>query len=131
MINAQPGCQISGVVVAMDRQERVSETSKLSAIQAVETIDRCLARVVPAFLELGGTALITADHGNIEQMKDPASGGVHTAHTTNLVPFVVCSDALIGRSLKDGGRLCDIATTLLPLLGLDKSPEMEGVDLFA
>ena len=73
--------------------------------------------------------LITADHGNIEQMTDPQSGGAHTAHTTNLVPFVACSDALVGRSLKSGGRLCDIATTLLPLLGLEKSPEMEGVDL--
>lgn len=102
-----------------------------AAIEAVQAIDRCLARVVPAFLKLGGTALITADHGNIEQMTDPQSGGAHTAHTTNLVPFVACSDALVGRSLKSGGRLCDIATTLLPLLGLEKSPEMEGVDLLA
>ena len=102
-----------------------------AAIAAVRTIDRCLARIVPAFTRLGGTAAITADHGNVEQMLDPASGGVHTAHTTNPVPLVVCSDVLVGRSMKSGGRLCDIATTLLPILGVDKSEGMEGVDLFA
>ena len=102
-----------------------------AAVAAVQTIDKCLARIVPAFTQLGGTAAITADHGNVEQMFDPESGGVHTAHTTNPVPLVVCSDALVGRSMKTGGRLCDIATTLLPILGVDKSEGMEGVDLFA
>jgi len=101
-----------------------------AAVAAVQTIDRCLARIVPAFTALGGTAAITADHGNVEQMTDPASGGVHTAHTTNPVPLVVCSDALVGRAMKPGGRLCDIATTLLPILGLEKSAGMQGVDLF-
>ncbi|MEZ6037627.1 MAG: 2,3-bisphosphoglycerate-independent phosphoglycerate mutase [Planctomycetota bacterium] len=102
-----------------------------AAIKAVQTIDACLSRIVPAFLKLGGTAAITADHGNVEQMIDPVTGGVHTAHTTNPVPFVVCSDALLNKRLKAGGRLCDIATTLLPILGLDKAEGMEGVDLFA
>jgi 2,3-bisphosphoglycerate-independent phosphoglycerate mutase len=101
-----------------------------AAVQAVQAIDRCLARIVPAFTALGGTAAITADHGNVEQMTDPTSGSAHTAHTTNPVPLVVCSDALVGRSMKSGGRLCDIATTLLPILGLQKSEGMEGVDLF-
>lgn len=102
-----------------------------AAVAAVQTIDKCLARIVPAFTKRGGTVAITADHGNVEQMFDPASGGVHTAHTTNPVPLVVCSDALVGRSMKSGGRLCDIATTLLPILGVDKSEGMEGLDLFA
>jgi 2,3-bisphosphoglycerate-independent phosphoglycerate mutase len=102
-----------------------------AAVAAVQTIDRCLARIVPAYTALGGTAAITADHGNVEQMLDPDSGGVHTAHTTNPVPLVVCSDALVGRSMKAGGRLCDIATTLLPILGVDKSEGMQGVDLFS
>jgi 2,3-bisphosphoglycerate-independent phosphoglycerate mutase len=102
-----------------------------AAVAAVQTIDQCLARIVPAVLGLGGTMAITADHGNVEQMIDLATGGVHTAHTSNPVPFVVCSDALVNRRLKAGGRLCDIATTLLPILGLQKAEGMEGIDLFA
>jgi 2,3-bisphosphoglycerate-independent phosphoglycerate mutase len=112
--------------------DMVGHSGLLPAAQrAVQTIDQCLARIVPAFLRLGGTAAITADHGNVEQMLDPVTGEPHTAHTTNPVPFVVCSDALKQRRLKSGGRLCDIATTLLPLLGLDKAEGMEGADLFA
>ena len=102
-----------------------------AAVAAVRTIDQCLARIVPAYLQLGGTVLITADHGNAEQMLDPDTGGVHTAHTTNPVPLIVCSDQLKGRPMRDGGRLCDIATTVLPILGLDKAEGMEGVDLLS
>ena len=101
-----------------------------AAIEAVRTIDSCLERIVPAFLAQGGTVAITADHGNVEQMMDLDSGDVHTAHTSNPVPFVVCSEALQNGRLKSG-RLCDIATTLLPILGLEKGEGMEGVDLFA
>lgn len=102
-----------------------------AAIAAVQAIDRCLQRIVPAFTARGGTAAITADHGNVEQMFDPETGSVHTAHTTNPVPLVICSDALKNRAMKPQGRLCDIATTLLPILGLQKAEGMEGVDLFA
>ena len=102
-----------------------------AAVQAVRTIDDCLRRIVPAFLDTGGTVAITADHGNVEQMVDPGSGEPHTAHTSNPVPFLLCGDAVKGKSLRAGGRLCDIATTLLPILGLDKDPGMEGVDLLS
>ena len=102
-----------------------------AAVSAVKTIDQCLERIVPAFVGKGGTVAVTADHGNVEKMLDEQTGGVHTAHTSNPVPFVVCSDALVNRRLKDDGRLCDIATTLLPILGLDKGKGMDGVDLFA
>ncbi len=102
-----------------------------AAVEAVRTIDGCLARIVPAFLALGGTAAITADHGNVELMIDPATGQPHTAHTTNPVPLVIAGDAAKGRRLRAGGRLCDIATTLLPILGLRPATGMEGVDLFA
>lgn len=102
-----------------------------AAIQAVQTIDRCLARIVPAFLQLGGTVAITADHGNVEMMVDPVTGEPHTAHTTNPVPFVVCGDRAKGRRLRSGGRLCDIATTMLPMLDLPRGMGMDGVDLFA
>lgn len=102
-----------------------------AAVSAVQTIDKCLERIVPAFVGLGGTAAITADHGNVEQMFDEQTGGVHTAHTSNPVPFVVCSDDLVNRRLNTGGRLCDIATTLLPIIGLEKGDDMIGVDLLA
>ena len=110
--------------------DMVGHTGVMSAaVTAVQTVDKCLERVVTAVHELGGTAIVTADHGNIEQMIDPATGGAHTAHTTNLVPLIACSDALIGRKLKPRGRLCDIATTMLSLLGVEKPAEMDGVDL--
>jgi 2,3-bisphosphoglycerate-independent phosphoglycerate mutase len=72
---------------------------------------------------------ITADHGNVEMMVDPETGQPHTAHTTNPVPFVLVGKDVAGRSLKSGGRLCDVAPTLLPLLGLQPPPGMEGVSL--
>lgn len=102
-----------------------------AAVQAVRTIDQCLARIVPAFLQRGGTCAITADHGNVEMMIDPVTGEPHTAHTTNPVPLVIAGEAARGRRLRGNGRLCDVATTLLPLLGLPLGQGMEGVDLFA
>jgi 2,3-bisphosphoglycerate-independent phosphoglycerate mutase len=102
-----------------------------AAVRAVAVTDECIGRVIEAARARGGMVLVTADHGNAEQMIDPETGDVHTAHTTNPVPFVVCSDALVGRRLAAGGRLCDIATTLLPILGLAKAEGMDGVDLFA
>lgn len=102
-----------------------------AAVRAVQTIDQCLARIVPAYLERGGTVAITADHGNVETMIDPVTGQPHTAHTTNPVPLLLCGEATKGRKLRSGGRLCDIATTLLPILGLPKGQGMDGVDLFA
>ena len=102
-----------------------------AAVKAVQTIDQCLARIVPAYLALGGTVAITADHGNVEMMIDPVTGEPHTAHTTNPVPLLIAGEAAKGRTLRGGGRLCDIATTLLPILGLPKTNGMDGVDLFA
>ena len=102
-----------------------------AAVKAVRTIDQCLSRIVPAYLALGGTVAITADHGNVEMMIDPVTGEPHTAHTTNPVPFLVAGEAARGKRLRTHGRLCDIATTLLPILGLPNAKGMEGVDLFA
>ena len=100
-----------------------------AVVQAVRTVDTCLSRIVPRYLRLGGTVAITADHGNCELMVDPETGEPHTAHTTNPVPFLVVGDDLVGKRLKSGGRLCDIVTTLLPLLDLSPDPSMEGVNL--
>lgn len=100
-----------------------------AAIRAVETVDECVGRVVDATLARGGCAIVTADHGNCEQMIDPASGRPHTAHTTYDVELIVVDDALKGRSLRAGGRLADIAPTLLEMIGLPQPKEMTGASL--
>lgn len=97
-----------------------------AAVKAMETVDACLARLVPAILDLGGVALITADHGNLEEMLDRENGGPLTAHTTNPVPLVAVG--LQGVRLENG-RLADLAPTMLEILGLEKSPEMTGRSL--
>lgn len=102
-----------------------------AAIAAVQAIDTALSRIVPAVLGKGGTVAITADHGNVEMMIDPVTGEPHTAHTLNPVPFLVAGAGVTGKRLKTGGRLCDIATTLLPITGLRRADGMDGVDLFA
>ena len=109
--------------------DMVGHTGSMSAtIQAVETVDRCLARVLGAAEKVGARLLVTADHGNCELMIDPASGGPHTAHTTSPVPFVVV-DPDGEHPLRAGGALCDVGPTILRLLGLDRPPEMTGRDL--
>src|SRR5213594_53924 len=99
-----------------------------AAVQAVETVDQCLARVVKSAERRGATLLITADHGNCELMIDPATDGPHTAHTTNPVPFLVVGDGVRG-PLRHGGALCDVGPTLLALLGIERPPQMTGRDL--
>jgi 2,3-bisphosphoglycerate-independent phosphoglycerate mutase len=108
--------------------DMVGHTGVLPAvIRAVETVDRCLARVLTSAEKAGSSVLVTADHGNCEMMIDPVTGGVHTAHTTNPVPFVaVQSEA---SSLRTGGSLRDVAPTVLQLLGIEPPAEMTGRDL--
>jgi 2,3-bisphosphoglycerate-independent phosphoglycerate mutase len=100
-----------------------------AAVRAVETVDACLARVVEATEERRATLLVTADHGNAELMIDPHTGGPHTAHTTNPVPFVIVGDALSDGRLREGGSLCDVGPTILGLMHLEQPPEMTGKDL--
>jgi 2,3-bisphosphoglycerate-independent phosphoglycerate mutase len=97
-----------------------------AAVRAVETIDACLGRVLPALAQAGGELLITADHGNVEQMQGTDTGQAHTAHTTNLVPLVY-----VGRpaELAQVGALSDVAPTMLALLGIEKPAEMTGHSL--
>ncbi|MCB9855548.1 MAG: 2,3-bisphosphoglycerate-independent phosphoglycerate mutase [Phycisphaerales bacterium] len=110
--------------------DMVGHTGKLdAAIKAVETVDACVGKVVDAVLAKGGAAIVTADHGNCEQMIDPQTGGPHTAHTTYDVDLIVVDDRLKGRKLREGGRLADIAPTLLALGGINKPAEMTGESL--
>jgi 2,3-bisphosphoglycerate-independent phosphoglycerate mutase len=109
--------------------DMVGHTGSIPAtLKAVETVDACLARVIAAAGAAETRLLITADHGNCEMMIDPATGGPHTAHTTNPVPFLVVDDGETQR-LRNGGALCDVGPTILGLLGLEQPPEMTGRDL--
>ena len=99
-----------------------------ATIKAVETVDTCLARVIKAAENAATRLIVTADHGNAELMIDPETGGPHTAHTTNPVPFVVV-DWEQEQRLRSGGALCDVAPTILSMLGLEQPPEMTGVNL--
>lgn len=94
-----------------------------AAVKAVEAVDHCIGRVVEALRETGGECLITADHGNAEQMSDPQTGQAHTAHTSELVPFIyVGRDAIV----RSGGTLSDVAPTMLHLMGMEQPKEMTG-----
>lgn len=97
-----------------------------AAVQACETVDRCLGKIEEFFKQHGGTLLITADHGNAEMMINPDTGEPYTAHTTNPVPLVIVGNSFRKCSFEKGGALKDIAPTLLGLLGLEQPGEMEG-----
>jgi 2,3-bisphosphoglycerate-independent phosphoglycerate mutase len=108
--------------------DMVGHTGVLPAvIKAVETVDGCLARVLASADKAGCSVLVTADHGNSEMMIDPVTGGVHTAHTTNPVPFVAVGTN--APSLRAGGSLRDVAPTVLRLLGIEPPADMTGRDL--
>ena len=96
-----------------------------AAVKAVEAVDTCVGRVVDAVLQMGGVALITADHGNADKMYEP-DGSPFTAHTTNPVPL-----CMVGKSgtLREGGRLADLSPTMLDIFGIEKPAEMDGESL--
>jgi 2,3-bisphosphoglycerate-independent phosphoglycerate mutase len=118
------------IILNFANADMVGHTGVLAAgIKAVETVDECVSRIVPAILERGGACLITADHGNCELMRNP-DGSPNTAHTTNLVHFIYAAkDAKNFRV--DDGILADVAPTLLFLLGLPQPAEMTGRNLLA
>jgi len=105
----------------------VGHTGKLdAAITAVETVDRGLGRIVEAIRAAGGALLVTADHGNCELMRDPQTGGPHTAHTTNPVPVLLVGAGDVALAQ---GSLADVAPTLLDLMDLPQPSEMTGRSL--
>jgi 2,3-bisphosphoglycerate-independent phosphoglycerate mutase len=116
------------IVLNFANPDMVGHTGILSAaVQAAEVIDGCLRQVVTAVRGIGGAVLLTADHGNLEQMVDYATGQPHTAHTLNPVPCIIVDDR--PHALRASGVLADVAPTILQLMGLPQPPEMTGVSL--
>ncbi|MGA7955653.1 MAG: 2,3-bisphosphoglycerate-independent phosphoglycerate mutase [Xanthobacteraceae bacterium] len=116
------------IVLNYANPDMVGHTGSLpAAIKAVETVDAGLGRIAQAIEKSGGALLVTADHGNCEMMRDPQTGGPHTAHTTNPVPLLLVGAR--NRALNAEGRLADIAPTLLELMELPKPKEMTGASL--
>ena len=127
VVEAIKSGKYNSIILNYANPDMVGHTGSLeAAIKAIEKIDGCVQRVVDAVKEQNGVLLITADHGNAEQMIDEATGEPHTAHTTNPVPLI-----LVGKDnvrLKEG-RLADLAPTMLEIMGLEKPQEMTGESL--
>jgi 2,3-bisphosphoglycerate-independent phosphoglycerate mutase len=117
------------IIVNFANADMVGHSGKMEpTIRAVETVDAQLGRIYQAIKQHGGSMLITADHGNAEMLIDPATGGPHTAHTTNPVPFILVSDEK-NMTLREGGSLRDLSPTLLSLLKIDQPGQMTGGNL--
>lgn len=117
-------------IINFANPDMVGHTGKLDkTIEACQYVDTCLGWITKAIRTAQGTTLITADHGNAEQMIDRTTGQPHTAHTTNLVPFHLIDEASRGITLREGAALEDVAPTILGLLGVEKPAEMTGRDL--
>jgi 2,3-bisphosphoglycerate-independent phosphoglycerate mutase len=122
------------VLVNFANADMVGHTGVMeAAIKAVEVVDACVGQIVDAATARGGVVLLTADHGNAEQMIDPHSGGPYTAHTINFpVPFVLVTGEhaeLAPTRLRQDGVLADVAPTVLELMGIPRPDEMEGSSL--
>jgi len=129
VIHAIEKGEFDAIIMNFANADMVGHSGKLeAAIKAVETVDACLGRIFQSLRPRGGAWIITADHGNAETMIDPVTGGPHTYHTTNPVPFILITED--GRArLKPGGSLRDVAPTLLGVLGVPEPREMTGRDL--
>jgi 2,3-bisphosphoglycerate-independent phosphoglycerate mutase len=118
------------IVVNFANGDMVGHTGNLdAAVRACEAVDACVGEIVEAALARGGCCIVTADHGNAEQMKDPETGMAHTAHTTYDVPLTLVGEGVRGRTLRSGGRLADIVPTGLAMIGLGQPEAMTGRSL--
>jgi 2,3-bisphosphoglycerate-independent phosphoglycerate mutase len=130
VVKAVEGGTFDVIVVNFANPDMVGHSGKLKpTIKAVETVDACLDQIERAVRAKGGAMLITADHGNAEMMIDPVTGGPHTYHTTNPVPFIVVAANARQFTLKNNGSLRDISPTILGMLGIPEPKEMTGKDL--
>ena len=129
VVEALENDKYDAVILNFANTDMVGHTGSLeAAIKAVEAVDECVGRIVKVIEEKKGNLLITADHGNAEQMIDYKTGEPHTAHTTNPVPIILITDNP-NYKLKENGKLADLAPTMLELMGLEKPQEMTGESL--
>lgn len=120
------------IIVNFANPDMVGHTGKLEAvIKALEVVDECVGQIIRATLALKGSLIVTADHGNAEQMYDPEHDSPHTAHTTYDVPLILIGEEYRHAALRDSGRLADIAPTLLEMMNLPKPKEMTGQSLLS
>jgi 2,3-bisphosphoglycerate-independent phosphoglycerate mutase len=126
LVAAIDGGKFDAVVCNFANPDMVGHTGiEAAAIKAVETVDDCLGRIAAAVTRAGGALLVTADHGNVEEMRDPATGQPHTAHTLNPVPAILVNGPA-GVAGLENGRLSDVAPTLLALMGLGQPAALTG-----
>ena len=129
VVEALENDKYDAVILNFANTDMVGHTGSLeAAIKAVEAVDECVGRIVKVIEEKKGNLIITADHGNAEQMIDYKTGEPHTAHTTNPVPIILITDNP-SYKLKENGKLADLAPTMLELMGLEKPQEMTGESL--
>jgi 2,3-bisphosphoglycerate-independent phosphoglycerate mutase len=120
------------IVVNFANPDMVGHTGNLDAVvKAVETVDECVGTIVDRVLERGGSLIVTADHGNAEQMRDPEADAAHTSHTLYDVPLSVVGEPFKGRELREGGKLGDVVPTMFEMMGIEQPPEMTGESLLA
>ncbi len=130
LLEAIEADKFNAIVLNFANGDMVGHTGMLdAAIKALEYLDGAIERIVKAFNAKGGTVFITADHGNCETMWDDKNGQPHTQHTLNKVPFIACDPDGKIKSMRDGGKLADIAPTLLDVLGIEKPEQMTGESL--
>ncbi|ENZ8140167.1 2,3-bisphosphoglycerate-independent phosphoglycerate mutase [Klebsiella aerogenes] len=129
LVAAIKGGQYDTIICNYPNGDMVGHTGVMeAAVKAVEALDHCIEQVAAAVESVGGQLLITADHGNAEQMRDPATGQAHTAHTNLPVPLIYVGDKTV--KVAEGGKLSDIAPTMLSLMGMEIPQEMTGKPLF-
>ncbi|HEX4501704.1 MAG TPA: 2,3-bisphosphoglycerate-independent phosphoglycerate mutase [Scandinavium sp.] len=129
LVGAITGGQYDTIICNYPNGDMVGHTGVMeAAVKAIEALDHCIAEVTKAVESVGGQMLITADHGNAEQMRDPSTGQAHTAHTNLPVPLIYVGSKAV--KAVDGGKLSDIAPTMLTLMGMDIPQEMTGKPLF-
>jgi 2,3-bisphosphoglycerate-independent phosphoglycerate mutase len=118
------------LVINFANPDMVGHTGILeAAVKAAQVVDECVGRVLDKVKSLGGSAIITADHGNFERMWDSETNQSHTAHTVGDVPFIIFDDRYKGRKLRQGGCLADVGPTMLEMMGLPQPAEMTGKSL--